>query len=260
MELTKFYKYNSITECIYAYLLRLLRYLGIREGSAEHQEILSAYNRLAGTPGGLPRGHKAVKTDDWCAIFLAGLAHSMGLTDIYPMECSCGKIIEIAKKMGIWIEDDSYIPVPGDWVLFAWKGLEGQENTLAPNHIGTIYYSDGDMMISVEGNKGDAVGTRALAVGDKRIRGFVHPDYSQLIGKLIAPPAATEEPAEPIDPMRPVLYRRLDEVPEFARPTVAKLAERKLLLGVAEDDLGLSEDMIRILTMLDRANAFELAF
>ena len=260
MELTKFYKYQSITECIYAYLLRMLRYLGIKEGGAEHQEILNAYNRLEGTTVSLPRGHKAVKSDDWCAIFVSGQAHVQGLTDIYPMECSCSKIIEIAREKGIWIEDDSYIPVPGDWVLFAWKGLEGQENTLAPNHIGTIYYSDGEIMIAVEGNKGDAVGTRALAVGDKRIRGFVHPDYSQLIGKLIAPPAAKEEPAEPIDPMRPVLYSRVDEVPEFARPTVAKLVQRQLLLGVGEDDLGLSEDMVRILTMLDRANAFELAF
>lgn len=260
MELKKFYKYQGIAECIYAYLLRMLRYLGIREGSVEHQEILNAYNRLEGTAVGLPRGHKAVKTDDWCAIFSAGQAHAQGLTDIYPMECSCSRIIEIAKKKGIWIEDDSYIPVPGDWVLFAWKGLEGQENTLAPNHIGTIYYSDGELMIAVEGNKGNAVGTRALAVGDKRIRGFVRPDYSQLIGKLIAPPAVKEAPAEPIDPSRPVLYSRVDEVPEYARPTVAKLVERKLLLGVSEDDLGLSEDMIRILTMLDRAGCFELTF
>lgn len=260
MELTKFYRHQSIAECIYAYLLRMLRYLGIREGSVEHQEILTAYNRLEGTAVGLPRGHKAVKTDDWCAIFSAGQAHAQGLTDIYPMECSCSRIIEIAKEKGIWIEDDGYIPVPGDWALFAWKGLEGQENALAPNHIGTIYYSDGELMIAVEGNKGDAVGTRALAVGDKRIRGFVHPDYSQLIGKLIAPAAAKEDPAEPVDPKRPVRYRRVDEVPEFARSTVAKLVERKLLLGVGEDDLGLSEDMIRVLTMLDRANAFELAF
>lgn len=263
MEFVKFFRFQSIHEALMAYCLRLLRYLGITEGSAEHLQILKDYNTLAGTKGGLPRGHKAVESDDWCAIFAAGQAHRMGLTDVYPMECSCSKIIEIAKKMGIWIEADSYIPVPGDWVLYAWKGQAGQENTLAPNHIGTIYHSDGEIMLAVEGNKGDKVDTRALAVGDKRIRGFVHPDLSGLVGSLIAPievgvPLEPVEPEPPADPKRPVLYARVDEVPEYARFTVAKLVDRGLLLGVDVGNLGLTEELVRILTVLDRAGAFDM--
>lgn len=249
MELTRLYRYQSEPEVRSAYCLRQLRYLGIKEGSAEHQAILDDYNTLAKAAIGLPRGHKAVASDDWCAIFVAGQAHAMGLTDIYPMECSCSKIIELAQGMGIWIEADDYIPAPGDWVLYAWKGQEGQENTLAPNHIGTIYYSDGALMVAVEGNKGDAVAVRALEVGDKRIRGFVHPDLSGLIGSLIAPTAA-QESADPI-------YHRLEEVPEFGRPTIAKLVEKGWLLGIDADDLGIGTDMLRILTILDRAGAFD---
>ena len=264
MEFVKFFRFQSIHEALMAYCLRLLHYLGITEGSAEHLQILKDYNTLANTKGGLPRGHKAVESDDWCAIFAAGQAHALGLTDAYPMECSCSKIIEIAKKMGIWVESDSYIPTPGDWVLYAWKGLEGQENTLAPNHIGTIYHSDGEIMLAVEGNKGDTVATRALTVGDKRIRGFVHPDLSGLVGSLIAPievgvPLEPVVPEPPADPKRPVLYARVDEVPEYARPTVAKLVDRGLLLGVDVGNLGLTEDMVRVLTILDRAGVFELA-
>lgn len=252
MELTRFYHYQSEAEARGAYCLRLLRFLGIQEGSAEHQSILDDYNTLARMPGGLPRGHKAVKSDDWCAIFAAGQAHAMLMTDIYPMECSCSKIIEIAKAKGIWIESDEYIPVRGDWVLFAWKGQEGQENTLAPNHIGTIYFSDGEIMLAVEGNKGNAVGVRSLKVGDKRIRGFVHPDYSQLIGGLIAPQeSGVQELPEALT------FRRLDEVPEDARPTIAKLVERGLLRGVSEDNLGLTVDLTRALVVLDRAHAFD---
>lgn len=263
MEFVKFFRFQSINEALMAYCLRLLRYLGTTEGSAEHLKILKDYNTLANTEGGLPRGHKAVQSDDWCAIFAAGQAHALGLTDAYPMECSCSKIIEIAKKMGIWIESDSYIPVPGDWVLFAWKGVEGQENTLAPNHIGTIYYSDGEIMLAVEGNKGDKVDTRALAVGDKRIRGFVHPDLSGLVGSLIAPvevgvPLEPVVPVPPVVPERPVLYATVEEVPEFARPTIAKLVDRGLLLGVDAGNLGLSEDMVRTLTVLNRARVFEI--
>ena len=263
MEFVKFFRYQSINEALMAYCLRLLRYLGITEGGMEHLQILRDYNRLADTEGGLPRGHKAVVSDDWCAIFAAGQAHALGLTDVYPMECSCSKIIEIAKKMGIWIESDSYIPVPGDWVLYAWRGLEGQENELAPNHIGTIYHSDGEIMLAVEGNKGDKVDTRALAVGDKRIRGFVHPDLSGLVGSLIAPvvvekPQEPVVPAPPVDPRKPVLYATVEEVPEWGRAAVAKLQERGWLQGVAEGDLALTEELVRTLTVLDRAGVFEL--
>ena len=255
MELVRFYRYHSEAEARSAYCLRLLRWLGVTEGSAGHQKILDDYNGLAKTESGLPRGHKAVKSDDWCAEFASGQAHALGLTEIYPMECSCSKIIEIAQVMGIWIEDDGYIPVPGDWVLFAWKGAGGQENTLAPNHIGTIYHCDGTIMVAVEGNKGDAVGVRALEVGDKRIRGFVHPDYSKLIGTLIAP---AEDPAEPVEPEEPAVYHRVEDVPEFGRATVAKLVGQGWLLGVDEDDLEISHDLLRTLVILDRAGAFEL--
>lgn len=251
MGITRYYHYQSEAEARSAYCLRLLRHLGTTEGSAGHQKILDDYNTLSHDIG-LPRGHKAVKSDDWCAIFAAGQAHALGMTDIYPMECSCSKIIALAQTMGIWIEDDGYIPVPGDWVLYAWNGQAGQENTLAPNHIGTIYHCDGVAMMAVEGNKGDAVAVRVLAVGDKRIRGFVHPDYAQLVGALIAPPAV-QEPAQAVSP----IYHRVEDVPEFARPTVAKLVDRGLLLGIDAGDLGLSEELIRTLTILDRAGAFE---
>ena len=247
MDFVKFYRYQSISEALMAYCLRLLTRLGAAEGGMEHLQILKDYNTLAGTKGGLPRGHKAVESDDWCAIFAAGQAHRVGLTDVYPMECSCSKIIEIAKGMGIWIEDDGYIPVPGDWCLFAWKGAEGQENTLAPNHIGAVYFSDGEIFLTVEGNKGDKVDTWALTVGDKRIRGFVHPDFSRCIGKSIAP----SEPVQPI-------YRRLDEVPEWGRATGDKLVGRGWLKGGSGDDLGLTEDLVRVRTVLDRGQVFEV--
>ena len=263
MDLVKFYRFQSDKEALMAYCLRMLRQLGAAEDSAEHLDILKDYNALAQTRAGLPRGHKAVPSDDWCAIYAAGQAHAVGLTEAYPMECSCSRIVQIAKEMGIWIENDSYIPVIGDWVLFAWKGQEGVENTMAPNHIGTIYYSDGEKMLAVEGNKGDKVDTRALAVGDKRIRGFVHPDLSGLVGSLIAP-VAVEKPQEPVVPVPPVdpklpgLYATVEQVPEWGRAAVAKLQERGWLQGVAEDDLGLTEELVRTLTVLDRAGVFEL--
>lgn len=256
MEMTRLYRYSTDREAAQGYALRLLRYHGAKEGGLEHRQFVDDYNTLAQTAQGLPRGLKAVMDYDWCAIFAAGQAHAMGLTEAYPMEMSCSLIIEKAQKMGIWIEGDSYIPCVGDWVIFAWEAPNG-ENAEKPDHIGTVYDCDGEIIRTVGGNKGDKVDSRAFLVGDKRIRGFVHPNLAVLHGSVIAPPAPRDEP---VAPKRPGLYHRLDEVPDYARPTVAKLAERKLLLGVGEEDLSLSEDMIRTLTVLDRAGCFELAF
>lgn len=263
MEFAKLFRFQSINEALMAYCLRMLRQLGAAEGSAGHLAILTDYNTLANTKAGLPRGHKAVPSDDWCAIFVAGQAHALGLTEAYPMECSCSRIVQIAKEMGIWIEDDNYKPAVGDWVLYAWKGQEGVENTLAPNHVGAIYHSDGEIMLAVEGNKGDKVDTRKLDVGDKRIRGFVHPDLSGLVGSLIAPievgrPLEPVVPVPPVDPKLPVLYATVEQLPEWGRAAVAKLQERGWLQGVGEGDLGLSEELVRIITVLDRAGVFEL--
>lgn len=253
MELTRLYRYQSEAEARAAYCLKLLRFLGIREGSAEHQQILDDYNTLAKRPEGLPRGWKALPSDAWCAIFAAGQAHAMGMTEVYPMECSCARIIEIAEEKGIWIEADDYIPARGDWCIFAWEAPSG-ENKAKPDHIGTVYFSDGEILITVEGNKSDTVATRAMTVGDKRIRGFVHPDYSQLIGNLIAP--ESKEVAMEVLEGVPV-YDRVDEVPEYGRATVSKLIEHDWLKGVAPDALGLTDDLLRTLVILDRAGAFD---
>ena len=33
-----------------------------------------------------------------------------GLTDIIPRECSCNQFIQLAKNIGIWVENDAYTP------------------------------------------------------------------------------------------------------------------------------------------------------
>lgn len=50
-------------------------------------------------------------------------------------------------------------------------------------------------------------------------------------------------------------YDTLAEVPDWARPTVEKLTEKGFLAGDG-DGLNLSEDMVRLLVILDRAGVF----
>lgn len=249
-KLERLYPYKSLLELRQAYALRQLRKLGVKEGSEGHQVICDDYNLLVKTPLGLPRGHKAVLSDDWCAIFVAGQAHAMGLTDCYPMECSCSKIIEIAEARGTWIENDNYRPMVADWVLYAWEAPDG-ENMEKPDHIGTVYGCDGENIYVVEGNKGDKVDIRVLKVGDARIRGFVVPNLAFIVGWLVPDEEAVEAPTEAVVGM--AVYDTVEEVPEAYRPIIDALIEDNALRGYGSaDKLGLSEDLCRALVVQER--------
>ena len=52
-------------------------------------------------------------------------------------------------------------------------------------------------------------------------------------------------------------YQRIDELPKWARPTIAKLVEKKILVGVGNGNLNLSGDMIRIFVSNDKAGLYD---
>lgn len=55
-----------------------------------------------------------------------------------PMEISCYYLIEAAKKMGCWQENDAYVPSPGDGILYAWQDNGIGDNTGNPDHDCTV--------------------------------------------------------------------------------------------------------------------------
>ena len=59
-----------------------------------------------------------------------------------------------------------------------------------------------------------------------------------------------------IEEVDAVRYNSISEVPEWARPTVQKLVKRKILNGDGAG-LGLTNDMVRLLVILDRAGVFD---
>lgn len=111
--------------------LTAARWLGTREGSPEHREILAVYNAIKP----LPRGYTLGETDPWCAGFVSAAAVMAGEGARYPLECSCSRIVEKAKSMGIWVEDDGHVPRIGDWVLYDWQANEDGECMGAPDHV-----------------------------------------------------------------------------------------------------------------------------
>lgn len=67
------------------------------------------------------------------------------------------------------------------------------------------------------------------------------------------PPAPEPETTERESEMR---YKTVEELPEWAKPTITRLADKGLLAGRGEAGLDLSEDMIRLLIINDRAGVY----
>ena len=151
-------------------------WVGIKEGSAGHKEILSIYN----SQKPLPRGYKMTTKDAWCAATTTALAVKLGYTDIVPCECSCTRLIDIAKKMGIFIENESITPTPGMLCIYDWQDKSGEgDNKGDPDHIGIVESVGGGKFIVIEGNYDNAVKRRTLSVNGKYLRGFIAPKYDE---------------------------------------------------------------------------------
>ena len=89
------------------------KYLGCKESDGSHKKIIDIYN--AHKP--LARGYTVQYADAWCATYVSAIVIECGLTDIIPTECSCEHMIELFKKIGSWVESDSYTPKESD-ILF----------------------------------------------------------------------------------------------------------------------------------------------
>ena len=155
-------------------------HIGIKEGSNAHYKIVDRYNSR--TP--LPRNYKVKYTDAWCATFVSYIAIVLGYTDIIPIECSCPRMIELAKAAGIWVEDDTYVPKPGDIILYDWQDSGTGDNTGTADHIGYVLSVSGKYMQIGEGNYKDAVGTRGMAVNGRCIRGYICPRYNSSASEM----------------------------------------------------------------------------
>lgn len=305
--------YTTEREARLHYLTGLLRYCGTSEGSDMHKAILHLYNQI----DPLPRGHKAVLSDDWCAIFVCAIAHALGYRD-WPFECSCSKIIQQAEAQGRWHRAGDYIPQLGDWVIYDW-GPNGKVD-----HIGSVVWIEGNYLWVVEGNNGDAVKVRSVASGNAQIYGYVALDFMELVeasqeavtalrpgdsgdrvyllqvllkgagcyvgqpdgeygekttaavmdfqllnglevdgkagpktqSKIMSGKFETFITTEEVEIMPDKRYQTVEELPEWAKPTITKLVKLGWLQGDGAG-LELSYDMVRLLVVNDRAGLYD---
>jgi hypothetical protein len=165
---------------------RAISYLGCNEADGSHKKIIDLYN----SQNPLPVGYKVTYSDAWCDAFASAVAVAENLTDIIPTECGCERHIALFKKIGRWVEDDAYVPAPGDYIFYDWDDSGSGDNTGGADHVGIVVSVSGSTIKVIEGNKSDAVGYRNISVNGRYIRGYGVPDYE---GKASAssPPAST---------------------------------------------------------------------
>lgn len=149
------------------------KWIGYSEKNGKYKEILDLYN----SHKPLARGYKIKPTDEWCACFVSACAIKAGAVDLIGTEVSCGKFIEIFKAKGIWNEDGSSRPKPGDIILYNWDD-KTQPNDGAADHIGIVEQVTGTTIVAIEGNMNEKVARRTMNIAWGYIRGFARPKYA----------------------------------------------------------------------------------
>lgn len=151
-------------------------WVGRNEANGTHKYIIDIYN--GHSP--LPRSTKMQYNWAWCVCTWSALAIKLGYTAIMPIEISCFYIIEAAKRMNIWQENDAYVPKLGEAILYDWDDSGSGDNKGNPDHIGTVVYvnQNSGYMVVVEGNYSNAVKKRTIMINGRFIRGFICPKYT----------------------------------------------------------------------------------
>ena len=173
---------------------QMLAWEGYSEKNGKFKALIDGYNDYLPTAVKAGCANYAVKySDEWCATAASYAYIACGIGHLFPVECSCPRMITLAKKMGIWQENDGYVPDPADAVLYDWEDSGSGENTGTPDHIGIVISVDKSKgtFVVMEGNKNEAVGRRTMNVNGRYIRGFITP-------KFVADTSAGSSPAKTI--------------------------------------------------------------
>ena len=149
------------------------KYMGVETGSAEHKQIVDAYNSVDPKPV----GYTAKYEDDWCDIFVTTVFQQAGLSDLIGRECGVQRHIGIMEKKGIW--QGKTQPKVGDIVTFDWDGGGFAD------HIGIVESVNNGVITTIEGNsiayagsgENPSVKRKTYDWNSSYIKGYARPVY-----------------------------------------------------------------------------------
>lgn len=160
-------------------------YIGCKESDGSFAKIIDKYNMTLP----LPRGYRVKLSDSWCAVFVSVILHENGL-DSYR-ECSCEQMIAKCRNAGKFIEDETIVPQPNDLIFFNFTSKK-HPNNLRATHVGIVESVVNGVITTIEGNYGDAVKRRKIAVGSVQIRGYARiAEGTQAVSTPAPAPAPT---------------------------------------------------------------------
>ena len=148
-------------------------WVGCSEADGTHEPIIDLYN----SQEVLPMDYEVLYADSWCATFVTAAAMKAGLTDIIPPECGCQRQISLFQELGRWQEQDTYIPLPGDIIYYAWDEEPFGDCTGWADHVGIVVGTCWPFVKVIEGNKDDRGDYRIVSIWDPTIRGYALPEY-----------------------------------------------------------------------------------
>lgn len=167
-------------------VLNVMRgWIGYSETNGKFKEIIDLYNSVKP----LPRGYAVRYSDEWCDTTVSAAGIKAGCSELIGRECGCEEHVKIFKSMGIWIEDGTITPIPGDIILYNWDDST-QPNDGYSDHIGYVESVSGKQVTLIEGNKNEAVGRRTIPIGWGYIRGYARPKYASG-GSSVSPTPST---------------------------------------------------------------------
>lgn len=146
--------------------------LGAKQYSARHAAIIRDFNKIPGMGDWMRQAYP------WCAATVSVWGYRAGLGDIFYPSASCNAMINLYKSHKRWMEDDSYVPQPGDLVMYDWQALNGGDCKGEADHVGLVISVSHGYITAIEGNRQDAVATRTFEIDWRYLRGFCLPDYA----------------------------------------------------------------------------------
>lgn len=177
----------------------------------------------------------------WCCVFIWWLFKECGASELFyggDKTASCTTLMNYYKKCGREVKEYR----AGDLVFYDWGKKDGYAY-----HIGIIteVLADGRIK-AIEGNtsKTGSQDNGGAVLEQTRKK-------SQIV--CVIRPKYGEAEENENEEMR---YKTIDEVPSWGKATVQKLLDRELLYG-GDSGLGLTEDMLRLLVINDRAGVYD---
>lgn len=173
----------------------------------------------------------------WCCVFIWWLFKERGASELFyggDKTASCTTLMNYYKKCGQEVKEYR----EGDLVFYDWGKKDGYAY-----HIGIITETLPDGKIkAIEGNTSRSGSQDNGGAVLEQVRG-----KSQIVC-VIRPQYESEE-----NEMR---YNTLEEVPDWGKATIQKLLDKDFLYG-GDTGLGLTEDMLRLLVINDRAGVYD---